>query len=126
MGNTGNLRMLAVVMALTSAALHLALYLQDLIPGQPTAGGLPFLAMTVLYAGVAAVAWLGVQRLYFWAAAYTALTIVGYFATRIAMSFPVEVWGLTDKAVEVVLIASLVGLMRQSSTRALAHPQTGG
>jgi hypothetical protein len=115
MGGSQGLRVMAAALALASAGLHLVLFLWDLIPGQPTAGAAPFLAMAVLYTGVAAVAWLELRRLYFWAAAYTAATIAGYFVTRLGLGFPVEVWGLTTKAVDIALLAGLLALWRQGS-----------
>lgn len=121
MGGNQNLRALAAVLALASAVLHMVLFLWDLIPGQPTAGAPPFLIMTVLYAGVAAVAWFEVRRLYLWSAAYTAATIVGYFATRLALGYPLEAWGLSDKVIELALVAYLVALWRAGSRHPAAQ-----
>ena len=103
------LRFLAVVLALISAVIHLALSVSNLIPGEETVGPL-FASMGVGYIIGSVLIFLRKEIYYWLVMLYSVGLIFAYAASRDTL--PVEPIGLLTKADEVVLILSLFLLTR--------------
>jgi hypothetical protein len=104
------LRILGAALALVAAAIHIALSVADLIPGESTRGP-AFAAMGLGYIGCAAMLFARQMELQVIAAVYAAGLIGAYAFTR--GELPVEAIGLTSKAAEAGLAVVAVVLSRR-------------
>ena len=102
------LRLAGAALALVAAAIHLALSMTQLIPGEPTPGPL-FAAMGAGYAGCAVGILLRRVEADVLVLLYAIALIVAYAASR--GDLPVEAIGLTTKAAELALAAIAGGLV---------------
>ncbi|CAN5174973.1 hypothetical protein BH18CHL2_BH18CHL2_00940 [soil metagenome] len=104
------LRIIGAALALVAGAIHIALSVTDLIPGEATRGP-AFLAMGIGYFGCAALLFARQMELHVLIAVY-ALSLIGAYAfTRASM--PVEAIGLASKAAELGLAAVAIVLARR-------------
>lgn len=108
------LRALAIALALVAGAIHIALSLTDLIPGETTT--VPaFAAMGLGFLGCAAILALRRIDLYLLVPVYAGLLVFAYAVTR--GDNPIEPIGLTSKTAEVGLAVVTVALMRRQAGR---------
>ncbi len=109
-------RVLATILALIAAAVHLTLSASDLIPGERTAGPL-FALMGVGYLVGAAGIFLR-KTLFYWLVAFYALgLILAYAASRDTL--PIEPVGVATKVDESLLVLSLwLGSRKQAPEKA--------
>lgn len=113
MRGVGPWRVLAIGLAFVAGGLHLLLSLVNLIPGEETVGPI-FAAMGLGYFLVAGFIWQGDRLLVQLAALYTIALILAYLVSRLPIDtpLPVEVIGVTTKAVEAFLLVALAQLLR--------------
>ena len=110
------LRVVAIVAALVSAVFYVLIGVGVLDVGKGADGTGPDVLGFGLVAGAAfllvaaIVAALRRRSAWLLSAVFTGLVIVGYFVTADIRRPPVEPWGLTVKAVQVVLLVALVFL----------------
>ena len=108
------LRLAGAVLALVAAAIHLALSVAQLIPGESTPGPL-FAAMGAGYVGCAVAVLLRRLEADVLVLLYAVALIVAYAASR--GDLPVEAFGLTTKAAELAL-AAIAGTLVWRNRRA--------
>ena len=111
-GVTGKrpLQLLGAALALVAAAIHIALSVADLVPGESTQGP-AVAAMGLGYIGCAALLFARQMELQVLAAVYAAGLIGAYAFTR--GELPIEAIGLTSKAAELGMGLVAVMLARR-------------
>ncbi|MDE3112837.1 MAG: hypothetical protein KGK34_07815 [Chloroflexota bacterium] len=108
------LRALGTALALVAAAVHLALFTSDLVPGETTT--VPaFAAMGLGLAGCAVVLALGRRDLYEPVPIYAGVLVLAWAWTR--TQYPVEVFGIVADSAELALIAVTIVLIRRADAR---------
>ena len=108
--------MLGAALASIAAAIHLALSLADLIPGEPTRG-LAFALMGIGFVGCAAALFARRMELDVLVLVYAVSLVLAYVASR--GELPVETLGLVSKGAEIGL-ALIAGVLLRGRTVRMA------
>jgi hypothetical protein len=113
----GSLRLLAAGLCAAVAGLYVLIYAGVLSVGEATSGELGILGFAAgVFAVLAALLWRLRGRL-LWAgvAVLQVLVIAAYLAISAEREPPFEVWGISIRVLQVALLATLVGLLVDSS-----------
>lgn len=108
-GSELRLRLVGAALALFAAAVHFALAVADLIPGESTRGP-AFAAMGVGLLGCAAVLILGQRDFYLPVVVYAGSLLLAYLGTRDER--PIELIGITTKVAETATLIITILLIR--------------